>query len=175
MTQINSLERLLIVQACTDLINRFAERNDARDADALADMFAEEGVFARPTMPDKPMRGRETIRAAFKARPPGKMTRHVVSNTVVTVLSATEAKAHSYLVLYTRDGERRRCAAARCRRQAASRRLRRQLRPRRRRLEVPRAVGQPGDDDRLISSPQEGEEHMRYTRAAPSASACSFL
>jgi ketosteroid isomerase-like protein len=103
MTEIDPLPRMLIVQACTDLIHRFAERNDARDADALADMFVEDGVFARPTMPDKPMRGRETIRAQFHARPPGKMTRHICVNTVVTVSSASEASACSYMLLCTAD------------------------------------------------------------------------
>ena len=103
MADIDPLQRMLIVQACTDLIGRFAERNDARDADAIADMFVEDGVFARPTMPDKPIRGRETIRAQFHARPPGKMTRHICVNTVVTVTSASEASAHSYILLYTAD------------------------------------------------------------------------
>lgn len=101
MADIDPLQRMLIVQACTELINRFAERNDARDANALADMFVEDGVFARPTMPDQPVRGRETIRERFHARPPGTLTRHVCTNTVVTVLSATEAKAHSYILLFT--------------------------------------------------------------------------
>ena len=101
MAELDPLQRVLIIQACTELINRFAERNDARDADALADMFVEDGMFARPTMPDQPIRGRETIRERFRARPPGTLTRHVCTNTVVTVLSATEARAHSYILLFT--------------------------------------------------------------------------
>ena len=103
MAAIEPLHRMLIVQACTELIHRFAERNDARDADALADMFVEDGVFARPTLPDQPIRGRETIRAQFRARPPGKMTRHVCVNTIVNVLSADEASARSYILLFTAD------------------------------------------------------------------------
>jgi uncharacterized protein (TIGR02246 family) len=103
MADIDPLQRMLIVQACTELIHRFAERNDARDADAVADMFAEDGIFARPTLPDQPIRGRETIRAQFRARPPGKMTRHICVNTVVHVLNASEASARSYILLYTAD------------------------------------------------------------------------
>lgn len=98
---VDALERLLIVQDCTALIARFAERNDARDADALAEMFVEDGVFARPTAPDKPVRGREAIREQFRARPAGRMTRHLCANTVVTVESATQASAHSYVLLFT--------------------------------------------------------------------------
>jgi uncharacterized protein (TIGR02246 family) len=101
MTTISPLEHLLIVQACTALIHRFADRNDARDANALADMFVEDGVFARPTAPDKPVTGREAIRAQFAARPPGKLTRHICSNTIVTVVSASEATAVSTILLYT--------------------------------------------------------------------------
>ena len=100
-SDIGEIERLSIVQACTNLIYRFAERTDACDADALADMFVEDGVFARPSMPDKPIRGRETIRAQFRARPPGKLTRHLCINPAVTVVSAREARAHSYILLYT--------------------------------------------------------------------------
>ena len=100
-TQVSALERLLIIQECTQLIARFAERNDARDADALADMFVEDGVFMRPTAPDAPVRGREAIREQFRARPPNKLTRHVCANTVVTVKSTIEATAHSYILLFT--------------------------------------------------------------------------
>ena len=97
------LERLAIVQACTELVARFAHAIDARDNDALASMFVADGVFCRPTAPDDAVRGRETIRARFAARPAGKLTRHLCLNTVVTVLNAEEAQAVSYILLYTGD------------------------------------------------------------------------
>jgi ketosteroid isomerase-like protein len=99
--EIAPLERLLIVQACSELIARFAERIDARDADALAAMFVEDGSFARPTAPDAPVRGREAIREQFRARPANKLTRHIVANTIVTVKSAVEATAQSTILLFT--------------------------------------------------------------------------
>ena len=98
---ISPLDRLVIVKECESLIARFAERNDARDADALAAMFVEDGSFARPTAPDKPIRGREAIREQFRARPAGKMTRHICANTVVDIVSKTEASAVSYILLFT--------------------------------------------------------------------------
>jgi ketosteroid isomerase-like protein len=101
MTTTNALEKLLIVQACTDLIHRFADRIDARDADALAEMFVEDGIFARPTAPDQPIQGRETLRAQFAARPAGKLTRHICTNTIVNVVSPSEATARSLILLYT--------------------------------------------------------------------------
>jgi ketosteroid isomerase-like protein len=101
VAEIDPLQRILVVQECTQLIARFAERNDARDADALADMFVADGVFVRPTRPDEPYKGREAIRVGFRARPAGLITRHVCTNVVVTAISTNEASVHSYILLFT--------------------------------------------------------------------------
>lgn len=98
---VSEQERVAIIQECDQLIARFAIANDACDADALAEMFVEDGVFIRPTKPDQPYTGRETIREAFRAKPVSLVTRHIVANTAVDVVSASEAKVHSYLLLYT--------------------------------------------------------------------------
>ena len=100
-SELTALEKLVVVQECTQLISRFAERNDARDHDAVADMFVEDGVFVRPSKPDQPYVGRETIREGFRARPANLATRHLIVNIVVTPVSATEARARSYTLLYT--------------------------------------------------------------------------
>ncbi|MEJ0042337.1 MAG: nuclear transport factor 2 family protein [Rhizomicrobium sp.] len=97
----SALDRLTITQACIDLIHRFALTNDARDSDALAEMFVSDGIFRRPSAPDVPYEGREAIRAGFRARPASLLTRHIVCNPTITVLSATEARAESYILLYT--------------------------------------------------------------------------
>ena len=101
MEQATPQERLLIVQECMQLIARFAQSIDARDADALADMFVEDGSFARPTAPESPVRGREAIREQFRARPANNMTRHICANVVVDVASKTEATVQSYILLFT--------------------------------------------------------------------------
>lgn len=85
---------------CTKLINRYTLLTDAADWDAVAALYTEDGLMARPTAPDSPIIGREAILAAFTARP-ARPSRHVVSNIVVDVLSETEAEAMSVLVLYT--------------------------------------------------------------------------
>lgn len=100
-TDVPARERVAIIQECNQLIARFALANDARDADALAEMFVEDGVFIRPTKPDQPYTGREAIREAFRAKPASLVTRHVVANIIVDVVSAAEATAQSYLLLYT--------------------------------------------------------------------------
>lgn len=101
MAEITRAEHFLIVQQCTHLCARFAHVNDGRDFDALAALFTEDAVFARPSAPDQLIRGRAAIDAQFRARPANKRTRHFCANTFVTVISATEAKAHTYVKLYT--------------------------------------------------------------------------
>jgi len=97
------LARAMAEQAIAAQIYRFAQANDAHDHDALAEMFTQDGTFARPTEPDRPVEGREAIRAFFRDRP-ARRTRHVMANVVVDFLSETEARARSYVVLYS--GER---------------------------------------------------------------------
>lgn len=99
----DSFERWAIEQAIVKQIHRFAQANDAHDHDALAAMFTQDGAFARPTAPDSPVCGRGAIRAFFRDRP-ARRTRHVMANIVVNVLSPVEARARSYVVLYS--GER---------------------------------------------------------------------
>ncbi len=92
-------ERRAIEWDCTKLINRYTLLNDAADWDAVAALYTEDGQMARPSAPDKPIIGRDTILATFKSRP-ARAARHVVSNIVVDVVSETEATAMSIIVLY---------------------------------------------------------------------------
>lgn len=92
-------EILAAEHACEKLMRQFANLNDARDFAGLAALFAEDGRYARPTDPDRWVEGRDAIRAAFEGRPATKLTRHVVSNAVVTVESPTEATGFSYVTL----------------------------------------------------------------------------
>lgn len=94
------VETLLAEQACERLIHAFARANDGRDFDTLAALLAEEATYARPTDPNNPIQGRDAIVAGFRARPETRISRHLFSNSVVTVESATEARAISDVVLY---------------------------------------------------------------------------
>jgi hypothetical protein len=80
-------------------IHRFAQLNDDHDHDALRDMFTVDGSFARPSDPDRPIVGREDIRAFLLSRP-ARQTRHFMTNVVVDLVSETEATARSYILLY---------------------------------------------------------------------------
>lgn len=83
-------------------IRRFAMLNDAHDHDGLAATFTQDGSFARPSDPDTPIIGRDALRTFFRDRPK-RTTRHVMSNILVEILSATEVRAHSYVLLYMPD------------------------------------------------------------------------
>jgi hypothetical protein len=85
---------------CTRLINLYMKVNDAGDWDAVAGLFTEDGLLARPTLPDKPYVGRQAILDGFRSRPAGIVTRHVVSNIVVDVENETEASAFCVMLLY---------------------------------------------------------------------------
>jgi ketosteroid isomerase-like protein len=92
-------ERLVAEHACEKLMRQFANLNDARDFTGLAALFAEDARYARPTDPDRWVEGRAAIQAAFEGRPATKLTRHIVSNAVVTVEGPTEASGVSYVTL----------------------------------------------------------------------------
>lgn len=88
---------------CARLIALYANLNDEARWDEVAALYAEDGVMFRPTAPDVAVAGRDAILAAFKARPPRK-TRHVCSNVVIDVESATTARGTSAMLLFTGEG-----------------------------------------------------------------------
>src|SRR4051794_7574812 len=94
----DALQRLLIVEACRDLVLRAAAQADAGDAAALAALFTEGAVLARPNA--EPLQGRAAIRASYAQRPAERITRHLVTNTVVVVESPGASRALSSVLLW---------------------------------------------------------------------------
>ena len=92
--------RIAIEWHCSRLIHLYANLNDAADWEAVTALYAPDGVMTRPTAPDDPIVGRDAILAAFRARPP-RTTRHICSNVVIDVESATEARGESAMLLFT--------------------------------------------------------------------------
>jgi len=91
-----------IIRACTQQINRYARLNDAAAYAELSEMFTEDAVFARPSDPHNPVRGRAAIRESFESRPP-RRTLHVIFNVKVAVQSPTRALATSDVILLSTD------------------------------------------------------------------------
>jgi hypothetical protein len=97
---LTSIQRAAIAWECERLIHLYSMLNDAGDFEAMAGMFTEDGVFARPSQADVLIRGKAAILAAYTSRPP-RFTRHLITSVVVTVEDEDKARAHSYLTLYT--------------------------------------------------------------------------
>jgi hypothetical protein len=96
----NAQESLQIEMACTRLVNQFSLFNDARNFEALSQLFAADGAFARPTDPENFVSGRDGILAAFQARPHDRITRHIISNIVIDVVDAEKARGVCYATLF---------------------------------------------------------------------------
>lgn len=94
-------ERRAIEADCARLINQYVNFNDAQDWEAVAALYTDDAIFRRPSGGD-PVTGRQAILASFMARPP-RAQRHVIANIVVDVVSASEARAFSAIVLYQGD------------------------------------------------------------------------
>ncbi|MFC7409850.1 nuclear transport factor 2 family protein [Hydrogenophaga atypica] len=73
-----TLDALLAEQACRDLVLAAADAVDGRDFLAFADLFEVRGVLVRPDGTE--LVGRPAIVAAYAARDPERLTRHLVSN-----------------------------------------------------------------------------------------------
>lgn len=95
----NDIERLLIVDACRQLIHRYAFLNDARDYTALVELFTVDAELRRPSAPEQPIVGRDAILAAFQGRPATAATFHLCTDVLVDVLSPTTARARSRILL----------------------------------------------------------------------------
>jgi uncharacterized protein (TIGR02246 family) len=98
-TLMDADERRALQQACSELVLRAAACVDGNDAAGLAQLFAEDAVLVRPN--GAALHGREAIQAAYAQRPADRITRHLVTNTVVEVESPTRARALSYVLLWT--------------------------------------------------------------------------
>ena len=92
-------QRLLIQHVCERVVRLAATYADASQPARLAALFTEGAVLVRPNA--EPLQGREAIRHAYEKRPPERMTRHLVTNTLVEVESASTARALSYVLLWT--------------------------------------------------------------------------
>jgi len=102
MSGLTELELMLAEEACRRQIIRFASLNDIGDYEALAGLFTQNAIFARPSAPDVPIVGREAILSSFQSRQP-RLTRHVMSNIEVNIQTPERATVRSMISLYQGD------------------------------------------------------------------------
>ena len=91
-------EIFAIERECARLPLLFARYADTGNHAALAELFAKDCVFARPFQPQYPFHGRERVQAIFRDRKPI-LVRHIVTNVIVDVESATRATGSNYLTM----------------------------------------------------------------------------
>jgi uncharacterized protein (TIGR02246 family) len=94
----DELQRLLIESACRTLVLRAAACADANEPARLAAWFTDDATLVRPNA--QPLQGRQAIQQAYAQRPAGRITRHLVTHTLVEVESAAVAHAHSCVLLW---------------------------------------------------------------------------
>lgn len=86
-----------IERICTRLIHELARHTDTADYPAALALYTDDAVMERD---GERFAGIEALRAAYAARPPNRLTRHVISNTVVRVAAPDAAEAISYVTVY---------------------------------------------------------------------------
>ncbi|MEV7982989.1 nuclear transport factor 2 family protein [Streptomyces sp. NPDC086519] len=99
------LERLLAERACERLVVDFVRRLDLGEPSSVAELFTEDGWWEWPPPGDgRRAEGRAALAAYFGSRPPGRLSRRVMSNILVTVTGPKTATATSYFQTYRVDG-----------------------------------------------------------------------
>lgn len=96
-------QRIEIERACERLVTRYCHLVDHGEADRIAGLFTDDGVW---TAPGVRMEGRGELEAGFGAREKNKAraSRHVCNNLLVDVHNAESAEGTVYLTLYRHDG-----------------------------------------------------------------------
>ncbi|WP_406435449.1 nuclear transport factor 2 family protein [Streptomyces sp. NBC_00631] len=99
------LERLLAERACERLVIDFVRRLDLGEPSSVAELFTADGWWEWPPPGDgRRAEGRAALAAYFGSRPPGRLSRRVMSNILVTVTGPETATATSYFQTYRVDG-----------------------------------------------------------------------
>jgi uncharacterized protein (TIGR02246 family) len=99
MPPMDALQQLLIHHHCRELVLRTAACADAHDAVGLAALFTTDAMLVRPD--GATLQGRAAIEAAYRQRPAERITRHLVTNSLVDIESADAARVRSSVLLWS--------------------------------------------------------------------------
>jgi ketosteroid isomerase-like protein len=103
MTEFSQAEMRNVEAACYALAVEYAEIIDSRDWPRLAEIFAEDATFLRPTAPKEPIHGADKIVAMFQARPRGRLTQHLISNFRVRMETMDTAVGTCRVLFFSSD------------------------------------------------------------------------
>lgn len=93
------LDRLLIEQACRDLVQLAVARTDAQDHEGFVALFTPDAVLVRPN--GAALSGREAIVASYRERPANRITRHLLCGTLFTACDEAAAAATTQVLLWS--------------------------------------------------------------------------
>jgi len=102
--QLSPRDRWLIERECERLVADYARFLDLGQAERVAELFAEDGLWEAGATR---LEGRETIRTAFARRQETSSTisRHVCTNFALDLLDPRHAEGTVYLTLYEYEGD----------------------------------------------------------------------
>jgi len=90
-------DKASVVFECTRLANRFCCLADLSDAAGVANLFTAEGKFERG---DLRVEGRSAIEKMTASRPPGMVTRHLLTTSLVDPIGDDLAEGRHYCLVY---------------------------------------------------------------------------
>jgi hypothetical protein len=93
------LERLLIKQACTELVTQAHLFVDRFEHDKLVACFAEDAVFENAVVGGV-LRGRDQIKAYYDRKNTRILAQHITTNIVIDVIDESHATGVSYFTFY---------------------------------------------------------------------------
>ena len=93
------LELLLAEQACRRLVLETAQAVDGQDYARFAALFATDGVLVRPD--GTQLEGRAAIEQAYARRDQDRLTRHLITNHLVTVHDTATASSLCSVLLWS--------------------------------------------------------------------------
>ena len=90
-------DKASVVFECTRLANRFCCLADLSDAAGVANLFTGEGKFERG---DLQVEGRPAIEKMTASRPPGMVTRHLLTTSMIEPIGDNAAEGRHYCLVY---------------------------------------------------------------------------
>jgi ketosteroid isomerase-like protein len=101
---LGDLALLLADKDCRDVVLAAAYAVDSQDYDAFVACFTVDANVVRPG--GSVLAGRAEILASYKAKPPNRLTKHVVCNHSIDVPTADSAVSRCMVLLYVSDTSR---------------------------------------------------------------------
>lgn len=82
-----------------ELHKKYAQLNDFSDWENLIDLFTNDAILVRPSTPDKPIFGKETLLKTFKNRPKNKKRKHIISDSQIIKKDGDHIEAKCITIL----------------------------------------------------------------------------